>query len=50
MIILEIAGAAGKRLPPFFFFVVRRFLEAGFLVRMLVIGSRLPAHLSRFST
>ncbi len=38
MIILDRDGIAGKRLPPFFFRVVRRFFGAGFLVRVLVIG------------
>ena len=36
--ILEMVAPVGKRLVDFFFLVGRRFLEAGFLVRVLVIG------------
>ena len=44
MTIREIDGPAGKRLPPFFFLGVRLFFEAGFLVRVLVIGLGLINH------
>lgn len=39
--ILETVGPVGKRLVLFFFLVGRRFFEAGFLVRVLVIGQGL---------